>query len=109
MRNALRMMKLVWPNGIPTEDYKKALNVIEMADGSTQQTPEPAPEPTNDDKVRAALATGPATARELSEVTGLSVGQVKGVLARIATSSGTRPNPNGFGIAANVYTLKKGA
>lgn len=111
MKNALKMLKVVWPNGIPAQDYRRALDVIGAAQekkAAKKDRMKPATK-TNEEKVRAALATGPATAREVAEVTGLSVPATKYVLDRIATASGSRPNPGGFGLAANVYTLTKGA
>lgn len=111
MKNALKMLKVVWPESIPAAEYAKALEVIAAADVKPRTATKAALklEQTNEEKVKAALSTGPATAREVADATGLSLASVKYVLAGVAVVSGQRPNPGGFGLPANLFALKKGA
>jgi hypothetical protein len=110
VKNVSKMMLVMWPNGIPTTDYDKAVALVSgMAKDKPRLSVVRPVESKNVERVKAALSTGPATAKEIADTLGLSIYAVKTALSKCATVSGSRVNASGFGIPANIYTLRKTA
>ena len=105
----VKLLSVVWPQGIPTKDYEKLVDLIgaEPAAAEPRKVGRPKKQDGARQRVAAALSTGPATLAELAEATGYCRATVLDALSRVAVKIGTRANPSGWGIPANVYALKE--
>lgn len=115
-RKARDMSKLTdviavfWPTGIPPSDYGKVVEVVKAATNGSP-APERKEQPRKATKKRgsgysvgseaiskvvAALSTGPATAREVADATGLHYVSVYGAIRKIgAVTAGEAPREGG--------------
>lgn len=117
MKRQLEALNLVWPKGIPTQDYEKALRLVDtydegrtapvavqqvahrgQADGGFTPLAKPKVYVGKDtqEKVRAALATGPATCTEIAMAIGMDPVRVNTTLRVIgAKVVGTKDRIDG--------------
>lgn len=116
MKRQLEALNLVWPKGIPTQDYEKALRLVgtyeegrtvpvlqsvaHKAHADAGFTPLAKPKvyvgKDTQEKVRAALATGPATCTEIAMAIGMDPVRVNTTLRVIgAKVVGTKDRIDG--------------
>jgi hypothetical protein len=128
MKNAIEALLIVWPSGIPKSEYERAVALVNKAREWDAPRTERQPafstvvstkgpkwrRPSETligapglKKLRAAMETGPATAKELVEVTGLSESSAWAGLRQIGERIGDRQRPDRMGTPAGVYALKK--
>jgi hypothetical protein len=125
MSSGAEILLAVWPNGIPPQDYKRAVNVMK----AMSSRPQPAERPMSpqsakrgkDDaysitaskaqvaRVMEALKTGPATAKELVEVAKVPNPTIYAALRQAgAVVVGSMKRTTGFGRASNLWALPAG-
>jgi hypothetical protein len=128
MKNIIEALLIVWPRGIPTSEYERALTLAgkfgALAPSLRTPTVEPKSTPAAPTKksppvakrigepglrkIRAALSTGPCTAAEVRMVTGLSNASVWNglqIVGKVVEKRQVSP----YGSPTFVYTLKEGA
>lgn len=130
MKNIIEALLIVWPRGIPADEYERALSLaskfgalapsltVKAHAPSTNQPSVPAANPKPSayrisksivEKVRDALSTGEATGKEISEATGVSLPNVMLALRQVGKHVATRRREVGFGRGPKVWALKEEA
>lgn len=104
----VKMLSVVWPQGIPTQDYAKLVDLMKAAPVEAKRG-RPKKKDGARERIVSLLSTGPATIGELAQATGYTRASIWLALEQVAVKVGTRENASGFGIPANVYALRKEA
>lgn len=104
-----KMLSVVWPNGIPTQDYEKLIDLVKATPVGQGKVGRPKKSDGVRGRVAALLATGPATITDLASATGYTRSAIWTALKAVAVTVGERPSPTGFAIPAKVYALKQEA
>lgn len=130
MKNIVEALLIVWPRGIPSTEYERALSLAAKfgalapslsvkaapaASPVTAERLEASAKPKSStyrvgrptiDKVREMLGTGEATGKEIAEATGISTPNVMAALRLVGVHVATRRRTSGFGRGAKVWALK---
>lgn len=126
MSRDVEALRAMWPSGIPLNEYERAARLLRTLASPTAREPVPAAQPAAPvqrrkkkrggttvgadtlARVRALLATGPATARDLSAATGISEHNVYVALRQLgAVQAGKVQRVDGrAGLQPSLYALE---